>query len=313
MSRIWIFPLIVLLMLTGGAAAPGPAGPAVTAPRFVVPDVPDLTITRRRSFDRQDSTITTEIVRLKGAWQRREWIFDLPPRLQTANRHGEIAITRCDERRTLILNERARTFASMPIEDMAERLRWLRFTARRRPQPVQTGPEVTITVDSVDTGERRQVGPYTARHVITTNTTRPAPGAKTRPGDTVTAGWYIDLPSQNCWEWEWGNGFVTATTIGSVAPDHVRVERRGTAARGFPIEEVSQSNSDGATTTTRVELLEFSEARLDTSLFNAPQGYQPALPLLTGGFDLARPDTLTNRLQNYWDDLRSWAQYMFRF
>jgi hypothetical protein len=107
-------------------------------------------------------------------------------------------------------------------------------------------------------------------------------------------------------------GFVTTMPIGAVAPDHVRFERRGTAARGFPIEEVSQTSSDGRTMTERVELLEFSEAGLDTSLFGVPQGYRAALPLLTGGFDLTKPDTLTNRLQNYWDDLRSWAQYMIR-
>jgi hypothetical protein len=307
MSRIWISGLIVL---AGAAVAPiRSAGQAADAPRFVVPDVPDLTIKTQRSFDSRNSTITTEIRRLKGAWQRREQIFDFPPTLPAVTRQTQIAITRCDERRTLLLNEHARTFVWMPIEDVGEHLRWLRLAARRRPQPVQTGPEVTITVDSVDTGERRHVGRYTARRVITTTTTRAAPGAKARDGDEVVAGWYIDLPSPNCRDR--GDGFAMA--IGSVAPDHVRVERRGTAARGFPIEEVSQRTSDGRTMTARVELLEFSEAGLDTSLFGVPQGYQPALPLLAGGFDLTRPDTLTNRLQNYWSDLRSWAQYMFRF
>jgi hypothetical protein len=312
MSRIWISGLIVLVV--GAAASIRLAGQAADAPKFVVPDVPDLSIKIRRSFDRRDSTVTTEILRLKGAWQRREQIFDSPRTLPTVNRQSQISITRCDERRTLLLNEHARTFAWLPIEDLAERLRWFRLAARRRPQPVQTGPEVTITVDSVDTGERRQVGRYTARRVITTTTTRAAPGAKAHARDAVVAGWYIDLPPPNCWER--GNGFVTGfmTTmpIGAVAPDHVRFERRGTAARGFPIEEVSQTSSDGRTMTDRVELLEISEAGLDTSLFGVPRGYQPALPLLTGGFDLTKPDTLTNRLQNYWDDLRSWAQYMFR-
>jgi hypothetical protein len=150
MSRIWNSGLIVLVI---GAAAPiRLAGQAADAPRFVVPDVSDLSVKIRRSFDRRDSTITTEILRLKGAWQRREQIFDFPRTLPTGNRQSQISITRCDERRTLLLNEHARTFAWLPIEDLAERLRWVRLAARRRPQPVETGPEVTITVDSVDHG-----------------------------------------------------------------------------------------------------------------------------------------------------------------
>ena len=95
--------------------------------------------------------------------------------------------------------------------------------------------------------------------------------------------------------------------------DRVRIEHRGTAKRGFPIEEVSHSRGNGYVSTTKVELLEFSAAALDKALFTVPHGYQPALPRLTGGFDLTRPDTLRNRLQSYWEDLVSWGQHVFRF
>src|SRR5579864_2424453 len=127
MSRIWISGLIVLVV--GSAAPVRPAGQTADGPRFVVPDVPDLTVTIRRSFDRRDSTITTEILRLKGAWQRRERIFDFPRTLPTADRESQISITRCDERRTFLLNEHARTFVSLPIENLTERLRWFRLAA----------------------------------------------------------------------------------------------------------------------------------------------------------------------------------------
>ena len=47
--------------------------------------------------------------------------------------------------------------------------------------------------------------------------------------------------------------------------------------------------------------------------WDLPAGYRPALPRLTGGFDMTRPDTLTNRLQSYWQELTAWAQNVFRF
>ena len=53
------------------------------------------------------------------------------------------------------------------------------------------------------------------------------------------------------------------------------------------------------------ELPEFSENSVDPSIFTVPRGYKPALPRLTGGFDMTRPDTLTNRLQSYWEGLTS--------
>jgi len=46
---------------------------------------------------------------------------------------------------------------------------------------------VKVTVESVDTGDRRQIGRYTARHVMTTTTTEPSPGASTRASEAVQA------------------------------------------------------------------------------------------------------------------------------
>ena len=157
-------------------------------PRLVVADVPDLTIKTRRTLDRPNSTIETEIVNLKGPWQRREEILDFPATIPNAHTQRHVAITRCDERRTLQLNEEARTYSSTSIEDMAVYERRLRLTVRRMPQAVPAGADVKISVDSVDTGERRQFGRHTARHVITTTTTTPSPGANARANQRVEDG-----------------------------------------------------------------------------------------------------------------------------
>jgi hypothetical protein len=301
------------VFVTATAVPIGPAGQD-GFPRFVVADFPDLTIKTRRTIDRSNSTIETEILNLKGAWQRRERILDFPATIPAAHTVKYVAITRCDERRTLELNEDARTYASTSIADMAAHVRRLWLAAGRRPQAVTTGADVKVIVDSVDTGERRQIGRHTARRVITTTTTTASPGANTPPGESVQDGWYIDVPPADCWDW----GDQTAMVSGYVlragsAPDRVHVERRGSARRGFPVEEISRSSNDDGQPTTRITLLDRSEATLDPSRFTVPAGYRPALPRLTGGFDMTRPDTITNRLQSYWQELASWAQDVFRF
>jgi len=97
------------------------------------------------------------------------------------------------------------------------------------------------------------------------------------------------------------------------APDRVHVESRRTARRGFPVEEISRSEGDAAHPATRIALLELSEATLDPSRFNVPAGYRRALPRLTGGFEMTKPDTLPNRLEDYWEVLALWARSVFRF
>jgi hypothetical protein len=305
----------MLLVSVSATAVPvGPIEQAGGFPKFVVADFPDLTIKTRRTIDHPNSTIETEIVDLKGAWQRREQILDFPPTIPTAHTQKHVAITRCDDRRILQLNEETRTYASTPIEDMAVHVRRLRLAAGRRPQAVLMGADVKVVIDAVDTGERRSIGRHTARRVITTTTTSPSPGANARASESVQDGWYIDVPPAECWDW----GDQTALLSGyfvraGTAPDNVHVERRGSARRGFPVEEISRSSSDAGQPTSRITLLDFSEATLDASRFTVPAGYRPALPRLTGGFDMTKPDTLTNRLQSYWQELTAWAQDVFRF
>src|SRR5438034_4312763 len=102
----------VLLVFVSATVVPvGPVEQAGGFPRFVVADSPDLTIKTRRTIDHPNSMIETEIVELKGAWQRREQILDFPATIPTAHTQTHVAITRCDDRRILQLNEETRTYA----------------------------------------------------------------------------------------------------------------------------------------------------------------------------------------------------------
>ena len=164
-------------------------------------------------------------------------------------------------------------------------------------------------MDSVDTGERRQVGPYLARHVKTTIRIEPAASTNLPPRTEERDGWYIDLPHINCED----RGDQPQTTAAWLTSPNERVHfsQTGTGKRGYPVEEVSRTTMRGQTYETRMELLEASSDPLDPRLFDLPAGYNPALrsPL---GTDYTRPDTLSNRTAAYWTYVRQRLAHAFR-
>ncbi|HEV3214681.1 MAG TPA: hypothetical protein VGZ27_03115 [Vicinamibacterales bacterium] len=282
-------------------------------PKFTVPAVPDVTIKTRQTTDHQNSSISTTIVYRKGARQRTETIVDWPPQVSARNgsrrTHIGTSIIQCDERRTAVLNDDAKTYAYSPIEDPSVYLQRARLAAGQHPQPEPTGGDVTVTIDMVDTGERRAMGRYVARRVITTTKTEPGPGASAPASESTQDGWYIDWPSANCWDLgDLPEPFLFTIAQRSNAPrDRVHITRLGTARRGYPIQETNRSKDERGTTTSTLELIEFSDAPLDAALFAVPADYRPVLPNPFGRYDLTKPDTLMNRLHSYWDGLREWA------
>ena len=94
----------------------------------------------------------------------------------------------------------------------------------------------------------------------------------------------------------------------------MNVEFRGTGRRGFPIEATTRRRAEHEPPiTTRLMVIEFSEAVLDKSLFDVPAGYRPALPHLIGRFDMTKPDTVPNRIAAYWQDVTTLAGDFFGF
>ena len=268
-------------------------------PKLVVPNFPDLTIKTRRTDGNRYCNVDT--LYLKGARQRSEHVMQ-----GGGNSINGVTITQCDAKLRLDLNGKDKTYASFPVEDWATRAK----RARPAPQQEMSGADVTVIIDSVDTGERRKMGSYEVRRVKTTTKVEPGPGAVMQPSVTEVDGWYIDLPGLSCQESRGvGFGYLAAT---SGKRDRLQIKRLGTASRGYAVEETTRRTEAGLTTISKVELIEVSEAPLDASLFDVPAGYSPALPTARGGFDMTRPDTLGNRLQSYWAELTTSVQRWFR-
>lgn len=268
---------------------------------FVVPSFPDLTIKKRNSAGTTSSSVTTEVLYLKGARERREFLHERPGSTRSVH------ITQCDQRRSVLLNPEAKLYAVFGFQERSEQVN------RRRLEPEALGADVTTTFDAVDTGERRPVGRYLARRVRTTVIVEPSPAAKSPASTREIDGWYVDLPGLGCADSQ-GAAFLTGQTIG---PDGVRDRHhynfKGVARRGYVIEETNRFTQRNETKVSRVELIEVSDDRLDSSLFEIPRDYRPALPLVRGGYDLTKPDTVANRVQVYWDELTLLGRSIFRW
>jgi hypothetical protein len=284
-----------LLVAIALAVAPAVLAQTLYTPAFVVPSFADLTIKKRQVFAATSSGVTTELLYLKGARERREFAFT---RQSGDAPLGSASIWQCDQRRSVHLNLQAKLYTVSVLEDSSE---WL---SRRRALPERQGADVTTTFDTVDTGEQRRIGSYVARRVRTTITVDPSPGANTPASTRETDGWYIDLQGLGCSK--------AATTgylaVGEVVrpgglPDRHHYLTKGAARRGYAIEETNRSTQGGLTHVETVELIELSERAVEASLFEIPRDYQPALPLIRGGYDLTKPDTVANRIRDYWNGL----------
>jgi hypothetical protein len=279
---------------------------SVALPKLVVPDFHDLAIKTRHTSGDQKSAVQFSEVRalyMKGSRQRTETVLEKPVRGDEIN---SAAIWQCDEKRTFFLNQRDKIYNSSVIEDRSELLK----KARPVSLPQMSRAEVTITIDSVDTGERRQFGPYTARHVKVKTTFEPGPGASIPASLEETEGWYIDLPGFRCEE-QPSRGFAFVFGSSGNRRDRLQVNWLGKASRGYAIEETSVKTGSTDTTVSKIELLEISEAPLSPSLFELPKGYRPALQTGYGGADLTKPDTIFNRANYYWTMLTLWLRILF--
>jgi hypothetical protein len=264
--------------------------------------LPDLTITTTRtSSDRQTDTIDTTTIQIKGARQRMTQTLEV--RGQSDQSGPSVVITQCDLRREIIVNEHGRIYGLMPLFDpeaLAARAR-----AASKSQAPDTRPVTrTITIDAVDTGQRRPVGPLVARHVITRWKT--AGVTPPRDSERLIDGWYVDLPVFDCQNRP-GVAFLSGPAEG-----RTDIRWLGKARTGYPIGETDRRTGASGDVETVTDLVSVETTKLDDGLFDIPAGYRAALPRFDGSFDLERPDTFWNRASALWSMASAWARQWWR-
>lgn len=233
---------------------------AMTA-AFAAAALADVKVKSKQTISGQSYESTTYI---KGKRQRSESFG------------GMVNITQCDLRRGVQLNSNSQTYLVTPFAATTQ-------TASKSAEPtvdkngvVQTGGRVTTTITTKDTGERKQMFGYTARHLIITMETVSSPDACAKSNmKMVTDGWYIDAAFVlDCDFGAGGYGGNYGSKRG--CQDKYEFKTVGTAKRGLPVyEKTTMFDEDGRETTTMLnEVVELSQATLDAALFDIPAGYR---------------------------------------
>src|SRR5260221_710489 len=160
---------------------------------------------------------------------------------------------------------------------------------RSRPV-VDSGGTLTIWIDTVDTGERKELFGHTARHIITHEKRIAGPGACSKPSVSETDGWYIDGAVMPEWRRQKNTvGVVVASEVSAGSNDKclnkmdkIEVHRTGVET-GFPVKvtttlrsEVTQADGTPRmlSSTWGLEVVELKEGPLELSLFDVPKDFR---------------------------------------
>src|SRR5207244_5516130 len=139
------------------------------------------------------------------------------------------------------------------------------------------GGLVTMTVNTIDTGERKEMFGFTARHLKRTMMSQSSPDACQQQHMKIeTDGWYINL--------EYGLSCPTQRPpqrpgmASTGCRDRYQYKHNGPSNLGYPlVETTTVYGADGSATFTMTkEVIELYRQTLDAALFDVPAGYTRA-------------------------------------
>ncbi|HEY1112014.1 MAG TPA: hypothetical protein VGE66_00575 [Chitinophagaceae bacterium] len=223
----------------------------------------------RQVMEMQHSKIETTLF-VKGKRQRVESV--VPGMGMTL-----AVVEQCDLKRTIKLNDKRKLyyiepFAAPGTEALQPRKE---VVAAKQEKEVKKGGTITIWSSIRDTGERKKMFGFTARHLWTTQKMKPSADACSLKDSLLrrTDGWYIDLDLYECRRGHspvpYGDGRADPGCV-----DKMVTHTSGKGKPGFPLFEKTTMVTGSTTMETNLETLELSTAKLDTLLFTIPPGYR---------------------------------------
>lgn len=263
-QRIWGMSLVGVLALLVISSSDFVAQRPRSRPEPGVQAANDLKI-KYRITTRGQSMETTTL--LKGARERSE--------LKMGHEMEIINITQCDLKRSLQISDKARKYVVTPMETVDASANRTEARVAVAAEPSTRGGIITYNISAVDTGERKDMFGFKARHVKTTMSIESSPDACNPVKQRMeTDGWYIDFAfGLNC---EIGGSQMTGSpqAVGGCR-DRVRFNRQGAARTGYPLLETTTMYGPGGEVsfTSTKEVIELSREPLDTALFDVPAGY----------------------------------------
>ncbi len=227
------------------------AAPAADTKKPAPP--PDLEVTAR--YVAGDKT-TTSTVLMHGARQR------------VSYESAQASIQQCDNHQAVQLNPQTRVYLLMPYGGEPA-------ATSSVPAGKQKGGKITYTTSITDTGERKEMFGFTAKHLKTTVSKEASADACDKRSEHVEIdGWYIDLPA-------------SIACAGAPPPEkETRVDPkdascsdavtyvRPPASATYPVAYtmVTTAGNDAPMTTT-MEATEVKRTALDAQLFEVPADY----------------------------------------
>lgn len=199
-----------------------------------------------------------------------------------------VTIEQCDLQRTIKLNVKKKLYLIDPFgkdesEINDEDAKPAAVKSKPVAKPVQEkGGVIHMYYNITDTGERKEMFGFTARHIWTTQKIKPSAEACTMKDSMAikTDGWYIDLPLFNCPVNYVNTSAYKAYEQQMTCKDKYVTHRSGKGKLGFPLVETRTMIMGGVKTTTDyktdLETLELSTVKLDSMLFEIPPGYSLA-------------------------------------
>ena len=197
---------------------------------------------------------------------------------------GFTTIMQCDLKRTVTINEKTKTYmisstdgsATVSTGDGDGGGGTTTAGAQQQAPTAQTrGGLVNITNTITDTGERKEMFGFTARHIKTSMVKTASPDACDKDQKIETDGWYIDF--QYAFECPTQTQKLPQPHVRPQQPgckDEIRTKTIGSAKLGFPLLVTTTIYlADGRTSTMTQEVLELSRESLAASLFDIPAGY----------------------------------------
>lgn len=198
-----------------------------------------------------------------------------------------ITIEQCDLQRTIKINDKKKLYFIEPFAKDDEEIidEEVKTVPKTKTPPVvtttQKGGIIYISYSITDTGERKKMYGFNARHVWTSNKMVPSANSCTMKDSMLikTDGWYIDLPQFNCpVNYKRYNNPQQTDQQKPECMDKFVTRRRGKGKLGFPLVETTTIiMGDGKKSTsqfeTNLETLELTTAKIDSMLFEIPLGY----------------------------------------
>ncbi|HLN99547.1 MAG TPA: hypothetical protein VK208_13890, partial [Pyrinomonadaceae bacterium] len=188
-----------------------------------------------------------------------------------------VNITQCDLKRTIQISDSARKYVITPM-DVPDAPANNAAAPAEMSEPARRGGVITYTTTAVDTGERKEMFGFQARHIKRTILVESSPDACSPIKQKIeTDGWYIDFTfGLSC---EVGASTMRAPLAArGGCRDRVRINQQGSARTGYPLIETTTSyGPDGSVAfTSTKEVVELSRDPLDAALFDIPAGYVEA-------------------------------------